>query len=381
MRGTGRVFQRGSRWWVAYWGFKPNGDTGEVRESGGDTEEKANDLLRRRIREVANHRDGIQKFRGPNQERVTVGELLDNLVADYRQREIKSLQQTVGLDGKGGHLKPIREHFQHFRAVAVTTDRVRRYISDRQAKKISNAKVNRETEILGRAYKLAIEDGKLSYFPRIPALPENNARQGFFERSEFESVVKHLSEPLAEMARFAYGTGWWRGEVSTLRWEHVDRAAQEVRIPTSKSGEPRSVPLDETLRELMNRRWTAREFGSRPGEVGLSAYVFHRDGKPLINFGKAWRAACKKAGLPGKLFHDLRRTAVRDMIRAGVPQAVAKKISGHETDSVFERYNIVSEEDKLDALRRRRSYLETRDTKPTVVALRIVNSDKDSDNR
>jgi integrase len=226
-----------------------------------------------------------------------------------------------------------------------------------------------------------IVTSRVGHYRRIPALPEHNARQGFFERSEFEAVVAELSEPLAEMVRFAYGTGWRRGEVSSLRWEHVDRAAQEVRIPTSKSGEPRSVPLDETLRELMERRWMAREFQPRTGETALSEHVFHRQGKPLINFGKAWRSACKKAKLPGKLFHDLRRTAVRDMIRAGVPQAVAKKISGHETDSVFERYNIVSEEDKLDALRRRRAYLETRESKSNVVALRIANSDKDSDNR
>jgi integrase len=92
------------------------------------------------------------------------------------------------------------------------------------------------------------------------------------------------------------------------------------------------------------------------------------------------RAACEAAGLPGKLFHDLRRTALRDMIRAGVPQTVAKKISGHATDSIFERYNIVSEEDKLDALHRRSSYLDERQQRINVVPLRpAANSDRNSD--
>lgn len=120
-------------------------------------------------------------------------------------------------------------------------------------------------------------------------------------------------------------------------------------------------------------------FEARQGETSLSAFVFHRTGCPLGNFARAWAAACKAANVQGRLFHDLRRTAVRDMIRAGVPQAVAKKISGHETDSVLERYNIVSEEDKLNALRRRQSYLDAREEKHNVVALRAANSDKDSD--
>lgn len=89
------------------------------------TEDGGRELLKRRLREVANHREGIRKFRGPHQERITVGELLDNLVADYKQRGIKSLRQTVGENGKGGHMKPIRAHFESFKALSVTPDRIR----------------------------------------------------------------------------------------------------------------------------------------------------------------------------------------------------------------------------------------------------------------
>ena len=284
MRGKGRVFQRGRRWWIAYWGFRPNGDTGEVQESAGETEEEARDLLSRRLREVANHRDGIRRFRGPHQERMTVADLLDSLIADYRQRQIKSLRQAVGTDGKRGHLQPTRAHFGAMRALVVNTDRVRHYIEQRRKVGLSNAKINRETELLGRAFKLAIEDGKLTYCPKIPALSEINARQGFFEKEEFEAVARHLPTPLDDLARFAYGTGWRRSELVGLRWENVDRTAREVRIPTSKSGEPRSIPLDETLWPIIERRWAAREYEWRPGESALSEYVFHRQGKPLGNF-------------------------------------------------------------------------------------------------
>jgi len=228
---------------------------------------------------------------------------------------------------------------------------------------------------------LAVDEGKLAYLPKFPALPERNARQGFFERAEFEVVVRNLPMSLDELVRFAYLSGWRRGEILGLRWEDVDRAAGEVRLTTSKKGEGRALPLEGELAALIERRWQAREFESRPGEPTLSAFVFHRHGRPLGNFTKAWRAACGKAKVPGKIFHDLRRTAVRDMIRSGVSQHVAMSISGHRTTSMFQRYNITSAEDKFDALRRCASYLEARPEKLDEVSIRTADSDKLSDSQ
>lgn len=356
MRGEGRVYQRGRRCWIAYWGYRPDGQTGEVRESAGTDREQARALLKRRLREVANHREGIAKFRGPNQERVTVGDLLDSLVADYRRREIKSLRHALG------HVKPVREFFGFTRALTVTTDRVRAFIAARQKEGLSNATINRETEVLGRAFRLAVEDGKLSFLPKIPALPENNARQGFFERAEFESVVKRLPPCLADLARLAYLSGWRRGELLSLTWENVDRSAGEIRIFTSKNGDGRVLPMDAAITELIERRWIAREYEVRPGQPAISAYVFHRKGKPIASttLWKVWTASCRAAGLKGKLLHDLRRSGVRDMIRAGVSQHVAMAISGHKTASMVQRYNITTGEDKLEALRLRQHYLNSR---------------------
>ena len=81
-------------------------------------------------------------------------------------------------------------------------------------------------------------------------------------------------------------------------------------------------------------------------------YVFHREGHRIKHYNRAWRTAREKAGLPGKLMHDNRRTAARNMDRAGVPRQVAKQITGHKTDSMYNRYNIVNESDLVEAAQR-----------------------------
>src|SRR5207249_4946545 len=123
---------------------------------------------------------------------------------------------------------------------------------------------------------------------------------------------------------------WRKGEVLPLSWAQVDRAAHEVRLADSKNGRGRVLGYDSgsDLDKLIERRWTARAY-EREGNSAISEYVFHRDGQPIVDFRKAWARACKAAKVPGRLFHDLRRTAARDMVRAGTPETVAMQVTGH----------------------------------------------------
>ena len=153
---------------------------------------------------------------------------------------------------------------------------------------------------------------------------EDNARQGFFEHADFKALAANLTDPVNEIARFGYLTGWRKGEILPLRWDSVDR---------------------------------------QDGTTKLSEFVFHRRGRQVVEFRREWKEACRKAHLKGRIFHDFRRTAVRNMIRAGVPQSVAMSISGHKTISMFNRYNITSAADKLEALRRTAQHLAAQPTK------------------
>jgi len=164
-------------------------------------------------------------------------------------------------------------------------------------------------------------------------------------------------------------SGWRKGELLPLTWTAIDLGPREIWLRTSKNGRGRVLSYDEgsELADLIERRWKAREFTTRDKQTGISEYVFHRRGAPIVDFTKPWAKACKDVKVPGRLFHDLRRTAVRDMMRAGVPQSVAMAISGHKTVSVFFRYNITNEDDKREGLRRLQAHRATQPAERKVV--------------
>jgi integrase len=382
--------QRGSdNWFFRLWL-----NNKQVRETTGTADEtEACRIAHDRLTEAGADRAGIKKFVGPQQKRITVAELLDALEADYRLRGKFTAQFR-------SHVKRIRAYFENWRALEVTPVLVDRYIEKRLADGARPASVNRGTQVLGQAFKLAVERGQLNSVPKIRHKSEkDNVRQGFFEDSEFRALEASLPKYLADYAYFAYRSAWRKTSIARMRWDHYDEVAQCIRLDGKdwKNRDSQIVMLDDKLTALMERRKKARDVKNELGEVVKSDLIFHLDGNPIVDFRKSWQTACVLNGLgkfccrncrdehgdyialdakkvcpncatkwsskkrapkyTGKLFHDFCRTAIRNLERAGVSQSVAMKTAGRKTASIYHRYNIVNESDLRKAMEKQGTYL------------------------
>lgn len=291
----------------------------------------------------------------PDVGKIRFDDAAKDILADYAnndQSSVNDVERRLRL-----HLTPV---FKGWRMSEITTLAVNAYKDARRAEDAAAGTINRELTVLKRMFTLAVQSGRLLHRPHIELLTEHNTRTGFFEREAFESVRAHLPAALRPVVTFAYVTGWRiDSEVLPLDWTRVDLAAREVRLDpgTTKNDEGRVFPLTEELWQLLAVQRAAYDTLAAAGTI--CPWVFFRlvakgrggkkSPKVIKRFNKAWATACTAAGQPGKIPHDFRRTAIRNMVRRGIPERVAMQLSGHKTRSVFERYNIVSPGDLREA--------------------------------
>jgi len=199
----------------------------------------------------------------------------------------------------------------------------------------------------------AISDPALAFLlfrNQHPLILFCNPRKGFFEYNEYQEVSAQLPDFYRGPVTFAYHTGWRQGEVLALQWSNVDLHENTVTLDvgTTKNEEGRVLYMTEELKTLLQSQWEQRKASGK-----LLPYVFPNESRTnrivKTRFNRSWQSACERAGCPNKLYHDLRRTAVRNMVRAGIPERVAMMISGHKTRSIFDRYNIVDDKDLKQA--------------------------------
>lgn len=353
-RGTGSIFSvPGSRnRWVGYTGA--NGEY--IRESCGSAKkEDAKNFLRRRMEAVSGG-----NFLGPRIEKITADELFEDLLQHYRTHgycvswPAGCWEGVRGEDGayvrKGRTY--LKDYFGGMKASRVGTDQIAGYVEKRQGEGASKSTINRELSLLRRAFSLGFdaEPQKVSRIPKFHKFivsEKDCVRRGFAEESDYRKLAELAREPwLRALLALAYTYGFRKSELLGMRCSQVDLLNDTVCLYSgeTKNDEGRLVRLTKECRELV----VELRKGKQPED-----YLFTREnGKPVRDLRRTWDTLVKAAGLSGLLLHDFRRSAVRTMVRRGIPERVAMGISGHKTRSVFDRYNIVSEADLADAVRK-----------------------------
>jgi integrase len=370
-RGEGSISKRGRIWWIKYYSRGR-----AVRESSGsESELKARSLLRRRLGEVAT---GVH----PQLRRVTYEDLRKAYVADYVTNQRKSLRLDREGNPRLDKVGRLDGFFDGYHAAEIDADLMREFTQKLQKEGLANGTINRSLSALRRMFHIAKRDGKLRDIPHFPMLKENGPREGFFEPAQYAALLDALPDYLRTPLAIGYNTGMRRAEILGLRWEQVDFLRRVIRLNAgeTKNDEGREIPITAELGAILREHRAKRLAG-----CDFVCFRLNRGGKavPVGDMRKVWYNRCCQLGLgkmveatdtagatlfekprgpkskpkakmiyEGLIFHDLRRTGVRNLVRAGVPERVAMEITGHKTRSVFERYNIVSGKDVEDAGRK-----------------------------
>jgi integrase len=310
-----------------------------IREATGVSDyQAARQMLNRKLGKLA---EGT--FVEPRIERMRVEELMGPF---FRQQLVDGSKDSVRAERRWKrHLEPF---FGGRLITTVGTDDLNLYVDQRLRQGARPATVNREIAVLRGAFRLGAKSTppKVQMLPAFPHLDERNIRTGFVEDKQFTQLAAQTSDVwLRAMLEMGYEYGWRRGELAGLRVRNVDLSGRTIRLDprTTKNDEGRTVVMTSAIFALM-----AQCVDGKTAED----FVFTRNGKPIGDFRKRWRKVTIAAGVPGLLFHDLRRSGVRNLVRAGVSEKVAMKITGHKTRDVFDRYDITSERDLEDAARK-----------------------------
>lgn len=359
IRGLGTLLTRGGTWHVE---FTVNGE--RYRESTHKKKyNEALNFLKTRISEIQ-----TGSFAGPTRERISMDELLTDVLNDYKTYHPKSVrfaEPVINL-----HLKP---WFAQQRAVSVSTSSIRAYIKARKDAGAADATVNKELSLLRRSFKLGQTQtpSKVLNLPNFKGLffVENNARQGFLEHEQYLIFRDALPEDERAAFVFGYYTLCRATEVLMLRWIDIDfeRSVALLHQGETKNNEPRIIPLGGPASELSHL--LASRKALRDELCPKSPWVFFRSvnrgnrgkstrqiGNPLRNIRKVWNAAVASTGVD-PLFHDLRRTGARNMRKAGASEGVIMAVGGWKTSSVFRRYDIKDEADLHEATDKMNTFL------------------------
>ena len=263
--------------------------------------------------------------------RYGVDELLDRLKQHWDVNK-KLSPQNLSL------LKKTKEGWGSKRAREITGDLLQEYLLTRRDKGYAVATTNRNLQCLRGAFKLANAP-----WPKFKLPSEkSNIRKEWFDRTEVLKVIAALPPDLGDLIEWSYYCGMRKGEACLLDWSMVHGNQIEVPAECCKADEPHVIPLKGPLAAIFARRVKVRRMEC--------SRIFHWNGDAIKEFRSTWKRATQEAGCGNLHVHDLRRSACRNLIRSGNSRTVALAVTGHQTEAIFERYNIIEVEDQEIAL-------------------------------
>jgi integrase len=345
--GDGSLYLRGRIWWIRY--FVDGIERFESTRS-------PNEADARRL---------LDARRGDRARGLPIQPKLDRVRYIDAAQALRQHYQTTGcrdVTEAGWRLAHLDRFFTGRRLASIGPKDAEAYARRRQEAGASNASINRELAVLGRMLRLAYEQGQLARVPKLLRLTEAPPRSGFVDQETFEAIRQHLPEDLQAAVTIAFTFGWRRDEVLGLQRAQLDLPAGTLRLEpgSTKNDEGRCCYVTPELKRLLGEQLgRVRDLERRLGAVvpHLFPHLGPRfAGTPIRDFRKVWASACRKAGVPHLLKHDLRRSAVRILEQAAVPRSVAMKMTGHKTESVYRRYAIVSPADLKAAAARLHQY-------------------------
>jgi integrase-like protein len=191
------------------------------------------------------------------------------------------------------------------KAASVSDETITQYKADQVKAHVAASTINHRLQVLKQALRPFYIKTLRQPMPEIKKLPEHNVRETFFSDAQAEALIAHLPADLQDFTLWGWQTGWRKGEIASLEWANVDRAAGEIRLSwtKSKTKKARVIGLDGELAAIIERRWQARTI-TRDGTVHLSPLVFHRGVTkssriiPVGDFDKVFKTACETIGIP-----------------------------------------------------------------------------------
>jgi integrase len=268
----------------------------------------------------------------------------DKVRYEEAAKDLREHYQTTGdrdLTEAECRLKHLDAFFTGSRLAGIGPDIVTKYQKHRESEGAENGTINREVGVLSKMLRLAYENGKLLRLPVIRKLGESAPRSGFFERKKYEAVRRHLEPDPQVACAIAHECGWrMQREVLALGLRQVNLEAGTLSLDAgqTKNDDGRVVYLTPQLRALVSEqvarvRALERQLGRIIPHLFPHPSGSRRVGTPRRDFRKAWATATRKAGCPGMLRHDFRRTAVRNMVNAG--DAGAGRHEGHRASDAL----------------------------------------------